>query len=87
MLTRYALFLSMIFIGVPMSARAQNSAADADMMKTSALLRGCLEDQPVISMASKKCIGCSNCLINVVWTSSTSGGRRRAHSCERSSDL
>src|SRR5215472_14788507 len=30
---------------------------------------------------------CSNCLINVVWTSSTSGGRRRAHSCERSSDL
>jgi len=38
-------------------------------------------------MASKKCIGCSNCLINVVWTSSTSGGRRRAHSCERSSDI
>src|SRR6185503_12401282 len=44
------------------------------LMKTSASLRGCLEDQPVISMASKKCIGCSNCLINVVWTSSTSGG-------------
>src|SRR5262249_11688619 len=46
-------------------------------MKTSASLRGCLEDQPVISMASKKCLGRSNCLINVVWTSSTSGGRRR----------
>src|SRR6185312_15423427 len=66
---------------------AQNSAAVPILMKTSASLRGCLEDQPVISMASKKCIGCSNCLINVVWTSSTSGGRRRAHSCERSSDL
>ena len=26
-------------------------------MKTSASLQGCLEDQPVISMASKKCIG------------------------------
>ena len=45
MLTRYALFLSMIFIVVPMSARAQNSAADAPiLMKTSASLRGCLED-------------------------------------------
>src|SRR5262249_40166230 len=43
-------------------------------METSASFRGCLEDQPVISMASKKCLGRSNCLIDVVWTNSTSGG-------------
>ena len=32
------------------------------LMKTSASLRGCLEDQPVISMTSKTCIGCSKLL-------------------------
>ena len=67
---------------------AQNSAADADTDEDfSIITEPFLEDQPVISMASKKCLGCSNCLINVVWTSSTSGDRRRAYSCERSSDF
>jgi hypothetical protein len=40
MLTRYALFLSMIFIVVPISARAQNSAADADIDEDFSIITG-----------------------------------------------
>jgi len=67
---------------------AQNSAADADIDEDFSIITG-LSGGPTsyLDGIKKKCIGCSNCLINVVWTSSTSGGRRRAHSCERSSDL
>jgi hypothetical protein len=38
--TRYALFLSMIFIVVPISARAQNSAADADIDEDFSIITG-----------------------------------------------
>jgi hypothetical protein len=40
MLTRYALFLSMIFIVVPISARAQNSAAEADIDEDFSIITG-----------------------------------------------
>jgi hypothetical protein len=40
MLTRYALFLSMIIIVVPISARAQNSAADADIDEDFSIITG-----------------------------------------------
>jgi hypothetical protein len=40
MLTRYALFLSMILIVVPISARAQNSAADADIDEDFSIITG-----------------------------------------------
>src|SRR6516225_8280404 len=40
MLTRYALFLSMVFIVVPISARAQNSAAEADIDEDFSIITG-----------------------------------------------
>jgi len=66
---------------------AQNSAADADIDEDFSIITGLSEGPTSYLDGIKKMHWCSNCLINVVWTSSTSGGRRRAHSCERSSDL
>jgi len=66
---------------------AQNSAADTDIDEDFNIITGLSVGPTSYLDGIKKCIGCSNCLINVVWTSSTSGGRRRAHSYERSSDL
>ena len=40
MLTRYALFLSRVFIVVPISARAQNSAAEADIDEDFSIITG-----------------------------------------------
>ena len=74
MLTRYALFLSMVFIVVPISARAQNSAAEADIDEDFSIITGLSGGPTSYLDGIKKCIGCSNCLINAVWTSSTPGG-------------
>jgi hypothetical protein len=87
MLTRYTLFLSMIFIVVPISARAQNSAADADIDEDFSIITGLSGGPTSYLDGIKKMHWVLKLLDQCGLDEQHIRGRRRAHSCERSSDL
>lgn len=66
---------------------AQNSAADADIDEDFSIITGLSGGPTSYLDGIKEMPWVLKLLDQLVWTSSTSGGRRRAQSCERSSDL